>query len=122
LATPATKYHLAGTLTGVAYQGGSLDLTGSVDAEGSGPQMLQTARAEGTAKGRAIAFSPEADFRTVSAGFQMQPLGTAPRWKLSNVETPQGLGSGVTQEDGQLVITLGAAHYTGPLFTTRAVK
>jgi hypothetical protein len=122
LTTSAAKYHLAGAINGVAYKGGVLDLVGTVDAEGSGPQLLQTARAEGTAKGRNIAFAPDADFRTLSAAFVMQQLGTAPRWKLSNVETPLGLGSGVTQEDGQLALTLGQAHYTAPLFPPRPIK
>ena len=122
LTTAATKYHLAGAINGIAYRGGVLDLTGTVDAEGSGTQLFETARAEGTAKGRNIAFAPEADFRTLSAAFQMHPLGTAPRWKLSNVETPQGQGSGTTQEDGQLVLTLGQSHYTGALFAPRPGK
>ena len=122
LTTPATKYRLAGAITGVPYRGGVLDLTGTVDAEGSGAQLLQTARAEGTAKGRAIAFASDADFRTFSAAFQMQPLGTAPRWKLSNVDVPQGLGSGATQEDGQLVLTFGPSRFAAPLFPGRPAK
>ncbi len=120
LTTPASKYHLAGAINGIPYRGGALDLTGTVDAQGSGTQLFETARAEGTAKGCSIAFAPDADFRTLSAAFQMQPLGTAPRWKVANVETPQGQGSGVTQEDGQLVLTLGQSRYTGLLFPPRA--
>jgi hypothetical protein len=116
LATPATKYHLAGIIHGVPYRGGVLDLTGTADAEGSGTQLLQTVSAEGTVEGRNIAFAPEADFRTFGAGFQMQPIGIAPRWKLSNVETPQGLGAGSTQEDGQLILTLGQLRHSAPLF------
>jgi hypothetical protein len=116
LTSPVTKYHVAGAIIGIPYRGGALDLSGTVDAEGSGTQLLQTARAEGLAKGRALTFAPDADFRTFNAAFQMQPLGTSPRWKLSNVETPQGQGLGATQEDGQLVLTLGGLRYTAPLF------
>lgn len=119
LAAPVAKHHLTGTITGIPFRNGLLDLTGSVDADGAGPELLQTAHAEGSAKGRNIAFAPDADFRTFSATFQM---GNAPRWKLSNVETPQGAGSGATQEDGQLVLTLGASRFSGPLFAPRAAK
>ncbi len=120
LTSPSTRYHLAGTITAIPYRGGLLDVTGAVDAEGSDAQLLQSARADGTAKGRNIAFAPDADFRTLSAAFQMQPIGTAPRWKLSNVEVMQGnatvQGTGSTQEDGQLILNLGSSRYAGPLF------
>jgi hypothetical protein len=126
LTTSATKYHLAGAINGIPYRGGSLDIVGTVDAEGSDAQLLQTAKAEGTAKGRNLAFTPEADFRTFNAAFQMQPLGTTPRWKLSNVEVTPGAtgvqGSGSTQEDGQLVLTIGASRYAAPLFPARTGK
>lgn len=119
LAEPSAKLHLTGAITGVPYRGGALDLTGSVDAEGSGAQLLQTARAEGTARGRAIAFAADADFRTLSGAFAMQPMGTTPRWRVTNVETPQGQGSGATQDDGQLVLTVGQTRFAGPLFPAR---
>jgi hypothetical protein len=119
LAAPLAKHRLTGAITAIPYRGGTLDLAGSLDAEGSGPQILQSARAEGTAKGRAMAFAPDADFRTFSAAFQMQPQGSAPRWKLTNVDTPQGQGSGATQDDGQLVLTFGATRITGPLFPAK---
>ena len=117
LATAATKYHLAGSINGIPYRGGVLDLTGTVDAEGADAQLLQTAKAEGTAKGRNIAFAPDAEFRTFSGNFQMQALGTLPRWKLTNVDVGQGAtGSGATQDDGQMVLSVGAARYGAPLF------
>ncbi len=119
LAVPSAKFHVAGAITGIPYRGGVLDLTGTVDAEGSGAQLFQTTRAEGTAKGRGIGLAGEGDFRTFSGSFAMQPLGTAPRWKLTNVETPQGQGSGATQDDGQLVLQVGQARIAGPLFPVR---
>lgn len=119
LSAPSAKFHLAGAITGIPYRGGVLDLTGTVDAEGLGAQLLQTARAEGTAKGRGIGLAADGDFRTFSGSFTMQPLGTAPRWKLTNVETPQGQGSGATQEDGQLVLQVGQARFAGPLFPVK---
>jgi hypothetical protein len=126
LTTPSSKYHLAGTISGIPYRGGLLDLTGTADAEGSDVQLLQTAKAEGTAKGRNLAFTSDADFRTFSANFQMQPIGASPRWKLSNVEVTQGLstllGTGSTQDDGQLILNLGASRYAALLFPPRTAK
>jgi hypothetical protein len=117
LATPATKYRLNGSLNGIPYRSGVLDVTGTAEAEG--PQWLATARAEGTAEGRNIAFAPDAEFRTLSTTFQMQPIGTAPRWKLTNLEVPQGQGAGNSQDDGQLVLTVGPLRAVGPLFSVR---
>jgi hypothetical protein len=122
LTSPTTKYHLAGAIAGIPYRAGVLDLTGTLDAEGSDAQLLQTARAEGVVKGRSLAFSPEADFRTFSSTFQMQPFGIAPRWKLSNIETPLGQGVGATQDDGLLVLTVGGLRYAAPLFPARPTK
>jgi len=91
-------------------------------------QLLETAHAEGTAKGRAVAFAPEADFRTLTAAFQLQPYGTNPRWKLSNVEVTQAgvtlLGSGASQEDGRLLLDLAQGdskvRYAGTVFPPAA--
>ena len=65
LATPVAKYHLEGSVNSVAYHGGSLDLTGTVDAEGIGDALLSSAHAEGTVRGRNIAFAQDADFRVI---------------------------------------------------------
>ena len=122
LATPVAKYHLEGSVNSVAYHGGSLDLTGTVDAEGIGDALLSSAHAEGTVRGRNIAFAQDADFRTFSAAFTMQPLGTAPRWKLTNVEANALQGTGATLEDGRLQLDLGSARYTGTLFAPKFIE
>ena len=122
LATPVAKYHLEGSVNGIAYHGGTLDLTGTVDAEGIGDASLASARAEGTVRGRNIAFAPDADFRTFAAAFTMQPVGTAPRWKLTNVEANALQGSGATLEDGRLQLELGPTRYIGTLFAPKQAK
>lgn len=119
LTTPIAKYHLEGTVNNVAHHGGVLDLTGTVDAEGTGAPLLDSAKAEGTAKGRGIAFAPDADFRTLSAAFTMQPTGTLPRWKLTNVDANGQQGTGATLEDGRLQLDLGATHPVGTLFVKK---
>ena len=102
----APHYRFEGKLENVAYKDGRLDFEGSVDADGSGADLLTGAHAEGRLHGRSIAFSPEAEFRTASACFEV----TGERWKLSSVEVTQGTdaytGSGATQTDGRLVLDL----------------
>jgi hypothetical protein len=102
----APHYRFEGKLENVAYRDGKLDFEGSVDADGVGAEILAGAHAEGRLHGRSIAFSPDAEFRTASACFEV----TGERWKLSSVEVTQGAdaytGSGATQTDGRLVLDL----------------
>jgi AsmA protein len=106
-------FHFDGRIQDVPYKGGKVDLEGVVDSDGLGTPL----HAEGRLRGRGIAFSPEAEFRTVSACFELQ----GSRWKLSNVEAQQGgegyLGSGASQPDGRMALDLARAgrasvHYT----------
>jgi hypothetical protein len=120
LAQDAPRFHFDGKLADVAYKGGKLDFEGTLDTEGAGIQLIESARAEGTLRGRAIAFSSEAGFRSVAACFEMQGA----RWKLSNVEVDQDgetlAGSGASQSDGHLILDLAGrarqVHYSGTLF------
>ena len=52
-----------------------MDFDGTADAEGSGLQLLATARAEGTFKGRSVSFAPDADFRTATGRFELKERG-----------------------------------------------
>ena len=125
LATGTPQYHFDGKVTDIAYKGGMLDLDGSLDAEGEGLSLFETARAEGALRGQSILFAPDAEFRSVSARFEMQGGGAASRWKLSNVEVNQSgetlAGSGASQADGRIVLELTnrgrPLRYTGTLFT-----
>jgi hypothetical protein len=106
----APSYRFEGKLEDVAYKGGKVDFTGKVTAAGSGRALLTSTRAEGHLRGRAIAFSPDADFRRVSGRFQVTMTAAGPRWKLSALEVTQGTdnlsGAGATQADGRLVLDL----------------
>jgi len=99
-------YRFEGKLGDVSYKDGKLDFEGSVDADGAGADILVSEHAEGRVHGRAIAFSPDAEFRTAAACFELSEQ----RWKLSSVEVTQGAdtytGSGATQSDGRLVLDL----------------
>jgi hypothetical protein len=106
----APHYRFEGKLGDVVYKDGKLDFEGSVDADGAGADILASAHAEGKVRGRSIAFSPDADFRTAAACFEVSEQSGGERWKLSSVEVTQGAdtytGSGVTQGDGRLVLDL----------------
>jgi len=106
----APHYRFDGKLGEVAYKEGRLDFEGSVDADGAGADILAGAHAEGRVHGRSIAFSPDAEFRTAAACFEVSEQTGGERWKLSAVEVTQGAdtytGTGSTQTDGRLVLDL----------------
>jgi hypothetical protein len=128
LRTGSPRYHFDGRVIDLGYKGGTLDLEGTLDAEGDGVEILESARAEGVLRGRSILFSPDTEFRSITARFEMQGGGAASRWKLSNVEVNQSgeslAGTGASQADGRLVLDLVGRgrpqRYSGTLFTLSA--
>ncbi len=133
LSEGAPRYRFTGKAGGVPYKGGRLDFEGRVDAAGDGIALLASLRAEGDLSGRSIAFSPDTDFRTVSAHFQASVQGTSTqdaswRWKFTDLEVTQGseiyLGEGAAQADGKIVLNLSnrgkQVRYTGSLVSLAA--
>lgn len=110
LSGPVPAYRFEGKLEDVAYKGGKLDFNGRVTAAGSGAVLLASVKADGTLRGRSIAFSPDAEFRRVAGRFEVSMTATGPKWKLSGLELTQGSdsysGDGATQADGKLVLDL----------------
>ena len=64
------SYRFDGELDDFAYKGGKLNFNGRVTAAGTGVALLASLKAEGRLRGRAIAFSPGAEFRRVAGRFQ----------------------------------------------------
>jgi len=110
LAGRAPVYRFEGNLNDLPYKGGQLDLSGKISAEGNGPALWASIKADGTLRGRSIAFSPDAEFRRATGRFQMNMTATGPRWKLSGLKLTQGSdslsGQGATQADGRMVLDL----------------
>jgi len=106
----APTYRFDGKVADFPYKGGKLDFSGKVTAEGSGPALLASVKAEGTLRGRSIVFSPDAEFRRVAGRFEVNMTVAGPKWKLSGLELTQGSdsysGQGATQADGKLVLDL----------------
>jgi hypothetical protein len=98
-------YRADGKLTDFAYDGGKLDFEGSLEGD-----VFGSARAEGSVRGRSIAFAPDADFRNVAGCFEMINAAAGPRWKLTELEVLEGAetyyGTGATQPDGRLALDL----------------
>jgi AsmA family len=113
LAGRAPGYRFEGNLDGLAYRGGRLDFKGKISAEGTGPALWASIKADGALSGRSIAFSPDAEFRRASGRFQMNMTATGPRWKLSGLKLTQGSdnysGEGSTQADGRLLLDLSSS-------------
>jgi hypothetical protein len=114
LAGRAPAYHFEGDLADLPYKGGKMDFKGKISAEGNGPAVWASIKADGTLSGRSIAFSPDAEFRRATGRFQMNMTATGPRWKLSGLKINQGSdnysGEGATQADGRLVLDLSSGN------------
>jgi hypothetical protein len=102
-----------GKVGAVPYKGGEIDFEGVLEADGLGSEILETARAQGRLRGRSLSFAPDAEFRTVTACFEMTGSAGGPLWKFGSMEAVQGsdtyTGSGVSQPDGKLVLDLSHA-------------
>jgi hypothetical protein len=103
-------FHFDGKLQEVPYKGGRVDFEGTLDTEGSGADLLTSARAEGCMHARSIAFAPDLDFRAAKGCFEMTESTAGMRWKLPAIEVTQGAdvfyGTGASQADGRLVLDL----------------
>ena len=110
LSARAPHFRFEGKLEEVAYQGGRVDFEGSLDADGTGVDLLSSAHAEGCLHARSIAFSPDAEFRAAKGCFEMSVTPAGLRWKFPGIEVLQGndafYGTGTTQADGRLVLDL----------------
>ncbi len=110
LSARAPHFRFEGKLEDVAYKGGSVDFEGSLDANGTGADLLNTARAEGCLHARSIAFAPDTEFRAAKGCFEMSVTPAGLRWKFPGIEVLQGsdafYGAGTTQADGRLVLDL----------------
>jgi hypothetical protein len=106
----APHFKFDGKVGGVRYKGGQIDFEGAMEAQGVGPELLETARAQGRLHARSIALAPDAEFRSAAACFEMLGSPNGPLWKFGSVEAASGAdlytGSGASQPDGKLLLDL----------------
>jgi len=123
LAGRLPKYHFDGRYHAAGYRGGRLDMKGTLDSSGTGADLLTSVRTQGTFSGRAIGFSPEADFRSIAGRFDARVAGGTVRWTFTDIDAAIGgesyTGEGGSQADGKVVLDLvnrgRQVRYTGSL-------
>jgi hypothetical protein len=106
----APSYTFTGKLGDLAYKGGKLDLSGTLEAAGNDLQLLRSIKARGTVRGRSLALSPDAEYRRAAGRFDLSMTAAGPLWKLSGLELSQGsdtyAGDGVVEADGKLALDI----------------
>jgi hypothetical protein len=110
LAGRAPSYTFTGKLGDLAYKGGKLDFSGTLEAAGNGLPLLRSVKASGTVRGRSLALSPDAEYRRAAGRFDLSMTAAGPLWKLSGLELSQGsdtyAGDGVVEADGKLALDI----------------
>ena len=104
LAGPRPSYQLTGRVKALDWQSGKLDAEGTLETFGTGEQLLANLKSDGTFTSSGM------DFGALAGGYSLAWAQNLPRLRLSDLSlrTDDGtyIGSGATQPDGHLVISL----------------
>jgi hypothetical protein len=124
-------FRLAAAVKGLGWQSGRLDAEGTLEAAGTGRQLLASLKSEGTFSGTALDFGASpvgpGPCRGASGSFTLDWQAGGPRFHLTglNMRTDETTytGRGATQDDGRLLIVLSDGtremRMTGPLSRLR---
>jgi hypothetical protein len=104
LAGQRPAYKLSGKVKALDWQSGKLDAEGTLETAGTGEQLLANLKSDGL-------FSTSGmDFGALAGEYSLMWAQNAPRLRLSDLslrtEDATYIGSGITQNDGRLVISL----------------
>lgn len=121
------QYEISGSLAGLAWRGGKVDLAGSLETSGIGIDLLLNLRSDGTFQARSVDVLQEYPVRTVSGTYGLSITRSGPQIKLTAVQAALGAerfsGQGSTQPDGKLLVDLASAsrimHVGGPVAPLR---
>jgi hypothetical protein len=104
LAGQRPAYKLTGKLKALDWQSGKVDAEGTLESAGTGEQLLANLKSDG------IFSSSGMDFGALAGGYSLAWAQNAPRLRLNDLslrtEDATYIGSGATQNDGRLVISL----------------
>ena len=104
------SYRLTGKLNGLNWQSGKVDVEGTLETSGTGGQLLQNLKSEGTFIGNALDFGTLAPWRAASGSYTLAWAQTTPSLRLTDLrlrtEEETYTGRGATQDDGRLLILL----------------
>jgi hypothetical protein len=107
-AVPA--YQFRGKLSGLNWQSGKLDASGTFQTSGTGLRLLANLKSEGTFSGTGLDFGTLAPWHAASGAYALAWAQTAPRLRLTDLrlqtEDETYTGRGATQDDGRLLIQL----------------
>ena len=101
------SYRLTGTVKGLTWQSGKVNVQGTLETSGTGRELLANLTSEATFTGSALDFGTVSPWRTVSGSCS---LAWSPRLRLTGVslrtDDDTFTGRGATQDDGRLIIQL----------------
>jgi hypothetical protein len=110
LAAPAPVYRLQGRLKGFAWRGAKIDATGKLETSGSGIELFQNLRSDGTLSTADIPLLEEAECLFAKGRYEVSIRRGVPRVKLTSLEVAlddeiyQGQGSSLA--DNRVAIDL----------------
>jgi len=112
LARAEPRYSINAEIRNLPWRGGAVTAEASVETSGTGQALIRNAKSSGKFQARALEFSPDSDFITVSGAYEYSaPRGT-PLLRLQAIEaTSNGdvyTGQGATESDGKLSVDLAA--------------
>jgi hypothetical protein len=104
LAGPRPVYKLSGKVKALDWQSGKLDAEGTLESAGTGEQLLTNLKSDGTFASSGM------DYGALAGDYSLAWAQNAPRLRLNDLslrtEDATYIGSGATQNDGRLVISL----------------
>ncbi len=103
-------YTFSGTLKGLPWQDGKVDLEGKLETSGMGRQLLANLSSVGVFLATGVTFGDETPVRAVDGSYSLEWWQSAPRVRLTSLnlrtEDETFTGRGGTQDDGRLVVIL----------------
>ncbi|MGE5570438.1 MAG: AsmA family protein [Rhodospirillales bacterium] len=111
-AVPA--YRLEARFRSVEWMGGDWDGRGVLQTSGTGAELLENLRAEGTFQARSVSLDPDTKFKSLSGACSLATAGGLPRIRLTDLEAITAgdafKGRGGTGEDGRIHVELTDGH------------
>ena len=107
------RYHLTGRLDDIAWRDGDLSIEGTLDTAGTGSDLLDNARLDGTFAAHDATVAPDATFDEISGSYHFLASAT-PRLTLEKLEARRKrdtmTGLGFSQPDGRIALDLASGH------------
>ena len=103
-------YRLVSHLRSMDYRSGKIDTEVELETSGTGAELMENLRAEGTFAGRTMELASLPAFKSVSGSYKFAGSRKAPKVQLTDLQLATDnevfTGRGATQDDGRLVVQL----------------